>query len=345
MTIAAIDLVLRGATTSLLLLAAIVFARHGRSPAARYGAALNVAAILYLVTDSPLLSMGGATLPLLASAGTIALPLFWLFTRAWFDDDFAFGRREALIIGGFVIVRASYFLSAAPGGIPAATLAGPLSFAASLGFAGHALWTAWHGRDADLVEPRRRLRLGFIAAVGSFILWTLVSEGYARQSGNFTQWRTLNAGLLFALVLMLSAALLTLRRDDIFPVPADAPPEPDARPAADPRLAAALDRLMAHDRIYRTDGLTIGQLAARLDVPDYRLRQLINGALGYRNFNDYLNHHRLLEVKAALADPGQAEVPILTIAMDAGFGSLAPFNRAFRAATGRTPREYRARPE
>jgi AraC-like DNA-binding protein len=42
-----------------------------------------------------------------------------------------------------------------------------------------------------------------------------------------------------------------------------------------------------------------------------------------------------------LADPGQAEVPILTIALDAGFGSIGPFNRAFKAQTGLTPSEYR----
>ena len=32
-----------------------------------------------------------------------------------------------------------------------------------------------------------------------------------------------------------------------------------------------------------------------------------------------------------------------TIALDAGFGSLGPFNRAFREAEGMTPSEYRAR--
>ena len=35
------------------------------------------------------------------------------------------------------------------------------------------------------------------------------------------------------------------------------------------------------------------------------------------------------------------EVPILTIALDAGFASLGPFNRAFKAETGLTPTEYR----
>ncbi|WP_371070074.1 helix-turn-helix domain-containing protein [Salmonella enterica] len=48
-------------------------------------------------------------------------------------------------------------------------------------------------------------------------------------------------------------------------------------------------------------------------------------------------------MKVALADPAQREVPILTIALDAGFGSLGPFNRAFREAEGMTPSEFRSR--
>jgi len=34
-------------------------------------------------------------------------------------------------------------------------------------------------------------------------------------------------------------------------------------------------------------------------------------------------------------------VTVITIAMDAGFQSLGPFNRAFKATTGVTPSEYR----
>ena len=49
----------------------------------------------------------------------------------------------------------------------------------------------------------------------------------------------------------------------------------------------------------------------------------------------------LSQTFAALADPTQEAVPILTIAMDAGFQSLGPFNRAFKAQTGVTPSEFR----
>ena len=111
--------------------------------------------------------------------------------------------------------------------------------------------------------------------------------------------------------------------------------------AADRKLIDALMRLMADERIYRHDNITIGTLATKLGIPEYRLRRLINQRLGYRNFNVFLNNHRIEEAKAALSDPTQAEVPVITIAMDAGFQSLGPFNRAFKATTGVTPTEYR----
>jgi AraC-like DNA-binding protein len=78
-----------------------------------------------------------------------------------------------------------------------------------------------------------------------------------------------------------------------------------------------------------------------MNIPEYRLRRLINQELGHRNFVDFVNRYRLAETKAALIDPAQEAVPILTIALDAGFQSIGPFNRAFKAHTGMTPSEYR----
>jgi AraC-like DNA-binding protein len=100
---------------------------------------------------------------------------------------------------------------------------------------------------------------------------------------------------------------------------------------------------MHEERAYREEGLTIAALALRLRLPEHRLRKLINQHLGHRNFSAYLNQWRIDEAKAALTDPSQREVPISTIALDAGFASLGPFNRAFKAGTGLTPSEFRAR--
>lgn len=118
-------------------------------------------------------------------------------------------------------------------------------------------------------------------------------------------------------------------------------PDGDTRTSVAPALLRRLSDLMTVERVYRQEGLSIGRLAAMLDLPEHRLREAINEALGYRNFNAFLNSYRIDDAKAALSDPSQREVPVLTIAMDAGFQSIGPFNRAFKAATGMTPTELR----
>jgi AraC-like DNA-binding protein len=123
--------------------------------------------------------------------------------------------------------------------------------------------------------------------------------------------------------------------------PVDAQPPAAVGDAQETALLARLAAVMAEGKAYREEGLSIAVLAAKLEIPEYRLRRLINQRLGYRNFSSYVNGYRLAEATAALADPAQAEVPILTIALDAGFQSIGPFNRAFKAAAGMTPSEYR----
>ena len=63
--------------------------------------------------------------------------------------------------------------------------------------------------------------------------------------------------------------------------------------------------------------------------------------LGFRNFAAFVNARRIDAAKARLADPTQARESVSTIAFDLGFGSLGPFNRAFKEVTGQTPTEWR----
>jgi AraC-like DNA-binding protein len=146
-------------------------------------------------------------------------------------------------------------------------------------------------------------------------------------------------------------ALLTLRADRSLagPLAVEARrPSPDevAEPSAavddqEDALLARLRQLMEEEKVYRQEGFGVAALVAALNVPEYRLRRLINQRLGHRNFSSFVNGYRLAEATVALADPAQADVPNLTIALDAGFQSIGPFNRAFKAHTGMTPTAYR----
>ena len=68
---------------------------------------------------------------------------------------------------------------------------------------------------------------------------------------------------------------------------------------------------------------------------------MINGSMGYRNFNQFLNHFRIQEASRRLVDRDTRRLPVLTIAIDVGYASLAPFNKAFKNIHGITPTEYR----
>jgi AraC-like DNA-binding protein len=114
-----------------------------------------------------------------------------------------------------------------------------------------------------------------------------------------------------------------------------------AADSAPPRTHPALARLtqaMSEEHAYRRDGLTLADLATTLGIGEAALRSLINQELGYRNFNDFLHHYRLQDAAGRLV---AEDLPILTIALECGYGSIGPFNRAFRQRFGMTPSAYR----
>ena len=54
-----------------------------------------------------------------------------------------------------------------------------------------------------------------------------------------------------------------------------------------------------------------------------------------------LREYRLREAARRLGSPDDDALPVLTIALDCGYGSIGPFNRAFKARFGVTPTRYR----
>jgi AraC-like DNA-binding protein len=116
---------------------------------------------------------------------------------------------------------------------------------------------------------------------------------------------------------------------------------PAAESDAEEALAQTLLRQMGEHAYYRDESLSVARLAEHLQLPEYRLRRLINQRLGQRNFNSFVNGFRLAEAKQVLADPARRSTAVLNVALDAGFGSIGPFNRAFKADTGLTPSEFR----
>jgi AraC-like DNA-binding protein len=376
----ALDLGLRGGVVLLaLLLSALLLRAHPHSLAARLGALFATGSAAFVLMSTPGFAAPPrawqAPLIALSAANTV---VFWLFARALFNDAFRLKAWHALAWTGLAAMVLVGCFALAPGGVAARALGNAYRFA-NLVFTLLALGEALASWRADLVEGRRRLRVFVVGVAGVYALANTLAQLMGSASQVPAAVTLLNSLCLLIVVLLVAWPLLRLSGAELFvdepivpplepreeapqppaPQPDAQPPElpaPPARPEPsappsrreieageppDPVEVAALQRLMREQHVYREEGLTIGSLAARLGLPEYKLRRLINQGLGHRNFNTFLNGYRLAEVKAALADPARAEVPVLVIAMDAGFQSLGPFNRAFKAETGLTPTEFR----
>jgi len=343
MSPAVLDLALRAATVALLLvLAASLFRDYRNVVAGRLAVAFALGSAAHAVTSG----MSAATpvswwqAPVIAiSTGNIVL--FWLFTRALFDDQFRLRGWHRLVWAAMVTFSFVNCMWIAPSGHARLSIIAINLLV--LGFIALAVWQTLASWSADLVEGRRRLRVFIVSAAALYGGMNALLQIAASGSGATDLANAASSALLALIVAVICYAMTRIDGADLFaaaPAGNEAVAQPDTS-AADQKLVDALMRLMADERIYRHDNVTIGTLATKLSIPEYRLRRLINQKLGYRNFNVFLNNHRIEEAKAALADPSQAEVPVITIAMDAGFQSLGPFNRAFKATTGVTPTEYR----
>jgi AraC-like DNA-binding protein len=328
-----------GAIALLVLLAVLTLWAARRTPAHLLGGFFALSAAAFALVSMPQLAFQPAlwlTPFRLVSAGTATV--FWLWSCAIFDDEFTLAWRHLGLWLAMLALALVCFTRSVPNLYLALNLA-------SLGFIALGIWEALSGHGTDLVEGRRRMRPVLALAAALYAGAIVVAELFWRDRLFAAPTSIINAaGLIVLAFIFVLNQIGKLGASPLNEVPGPAPMPAIADASIDPRdapILAALSRLMDVDKLYRESGLSVGGLAAKLEIPEYRLRRVINGELGHRNFASFVNKYRLAEVMAALSDPSQIEVPVLTIAMDAGFQSIGPFNRAFKAATGTTPTEYR----
>jgi AraC-like DNA-binding protein len=374
-----IDAALRGMVLAItLLMAALLLRRHSppaaaTTPAARAALLLCLGLAVQALGSTPFVEQQlrcSLQSPLVGVAVGNAV-LFWLFSAALFDDDFRWQPWHLLawaLAAGVGAVQCPLFVGGEDLAGMRAVLRAALRLIPAL-CAVAALWSALRHWGADLVESRRRLRLLLVGAGAVYTAVQLAARLSTPVGLLSPGLALLDMAVLLVVVgswalallqlapggLLLPAAGLPRRSAANGPAsaqagapaarPVAAAPSDDAAPGApvDQALAGALQQAMSVDRAYRDPGLSLAALAARLAVPEYRLRRHINQRLGFRNFNAYVNAFRLDDARRWLADPAQRDAPVLTLALDAGFGSIGPFNRAFKADTGLTPTEFRAR--
>ncbi|MFT6310082.1 MAG: AraC-like DNA-binding protein [Porticoccus sp.] len=285
----------------------------------------------------------------LASAFKTAVPgAFWLFNASLFDDHFRLKPWKIGLVGVTVMLPAiatfidesnSSFL-----GLILIELPQLLEFVL-LSLALFAIARYWR---IDLVQSRRQLRLWLGGFNGIYIFTIVLFEQLIFPN---ERWVAEYQYITSAFALLITNFLLLRVNGDLLnplmPMPSKPSPNKkavvaeisEAKPSAE--FIEQLRAVMEDRRLYAEMGLTIGQLAKELDIQEYKLRQMINSQLGYRNFSDFLNSYRIKETAERLRDETNKHLPILTIALDVGFRSLSSFNKAFKATFGQTPTEYR----
>lgn len=297
--------------------------------------------------------------PLLLAASAAGVVLLWLLVRLLFEPGLpvrrAVGQAAAWFGAGIVLPVA------AGAAFPAVRWAGPAILGVAAVLLVHLFLVLLRGRQDDLDPYRRRMRLLLAGGGGLYVAAVLAAHALGALEGRPVEaaMGQSAAQIVFKLAWIALAIGHPSPLQRLYDTSHLKPPSPGSAltaPEETPEAALALPSVaqaqasrhaerilvaMAEESLYRQPGLSIGRLADHLGLPEHRVRALINGPLGFKNYSAFLNHFRLAEVARRLRDPGEAHLPILSIALDVGYGSLAPFNRAFREAYGCTPSDFR----
>ena len=102
-----------------------------------------------------------------------------------------------------------------------------------------------------------------------------------------------------------------------------------------------IDRHIRDNQPYLQPELTLADVAHQLKTNTSVLSAIINGVYK-KNFNDFVNEYRVEEFKRQIQNPQNKHLTLLAVALDCGFNSKSTFNRAFKNATGTTPKEFLA---
>ncbi len=342
-----IEALIKFSSVGVLLVLLLLSLRDGRNvPALRFAPFLLISMIcLFLSTGAPELSVKGPLFVTLRLIDMLSFIFAWWFGLALFDDEFKLGWLEW---SGAVL----YVIAHMPGRLHYIGLNNWWSPNLEIVVSGIVLLMMAHlsfvtiaGHQEDLVEGRRRFRKWFATALVTLIVVSILLERLAGQLG-IPQVLSMYTIYLFTLPLAMWAVLwlAKIEPDRLSHGLKSDGKQHYSMDAIDPKDLPAHQRLvsiMQDQRGFAEHGLTIGKLAERVGIPSHQLRSLINKSMGYRNYTAFLNHYRINAIKDDLANPEKSRIPVLSLALDAGFSSLAPFNRAFKSSEGVTPSDYR----
>ena len=338
-----LDITVRFSSLGILGLLAFLTIRDARSvPSMRFMFCMIVSSAATLISYTPDFLIVPEPLENVGRLIDIPGPVFvWLFGLSLFDDSFKLSTRHwvmAFLYCSLVAILRLVQLDLVP--------TQPLTWLfaidlVALAMMAHLAIVTLKGRSDDLMERRRRSRTFFVAGLSLAVISYAASD-LLLMNALAPLVPTIKAAIIFPIAVW--TACWTLRFPPyvlVFETPAH--PEYNPLTLRQRQLLNKLEHEMVTQRAYLDSELTIDTLSRRVAATSRSVRELINGHLGHRHFSAYVNAMRIDAVKSALADPQQRDVPILTIALNSGFNSISPFNRAFKAKEGETPSTFRKR--
>jgi len=110
------------------------------------------------------------------------------------------------------------------------------------------------------------------------------------------------------------------------------------KPDENKRILTSLKQLFEEDKIYRSNTVSLVNLAKKLNTNVHILSQVINESF-HKSYFELLGEYRINEAKSLLLQNNKNKVS--EIAFDVGYNSLSAFNSAFKKSTGKTPSKFR----
>jgi AraC-like DNA-binding protein len=334
------EILLRGAVIGMSILVAIHMVLAGKRHSTMIaGAMFAIGIAVYTYLSSPLgRPWTPSQLPLIFFS-TFNPGFFWLFARAVIDDKLELTLLNIAAVLFIPLLFIFTFVTPEP---LKSWIAMIQQAAAIIMFVAIA-YMSLKDIGSDLVNKRRWFRFAIAFLIPATGLAVAVAEIY-QLSTPLPQWLYSVQAVALCLLTMLMA-LWTLRIDDSILQPSSRSDKTEQErhtsgQVADQAEIARLGELVASG-VLLEENMTVGRLARRLLVPEHRMRRIINREMGYRNFAEFLNNHRIEIAKSRLTKPSRPREQIDQIAYSLGYSSLAPFNKAFRERTGMSPSEYR----
>ncbi len=329
----------------MFFLAAIVVRNYGRTQTGLLGFASALSGAAYLICSSAVDKADIGYLMLVIEPFCYMGPIVvWLFSLSLFQDHFKLNRYHVLVSAGYLLLSRilEYEFRNDVWGV-----LGPLLVIHGLSRVGllvHAIYIAWQGWAEDLLENRRKFRSVYIVlvtGVSAVIFFIEVIYRPDVPTAALHLWQSASFAALASTIAWFAVAPRKGLLDAKTVTVSEKKAAEKTANASDKLDLKTINKLVVEEEGYLEAGLTIAKLAQDAKLPEHRLRRLINQHMGYRNFADFLNHYRIDAAKKRLADAEARHTQVLVIAMDLGYGSLGPFNRAFKERTGQTPTEYR----